>query len=537
MTRDLLDLAESDTHTAKQPRERSWPGYALTFGIAFLVLFLSADRTLNLYDEGITLTAGLRVLHGQVPYRDFYFIYGPALPYLLAALFRIFGPSVFVAFLFDLTLKSLLCASFFTLVRHYCSRVIAALFTALLIAWIFTLQLEVEAVTPVSLLSLCTIWLMLPVFTRAVAPARFLAVGLLAGLTSLFRPDAGIALLFMVLLLLLVAGVARRWSGQASAPRYVACGIAAIAGFVPLVGAALLAYRAIAPWHGLYFDLLYYPAHYFRVSRGLPLLHRPDLGLIGELTVLLPGATGVLAWWAAFHLWRRRSDPRSAVAPAMGAIGCLCSFGLLAAVMYVKGLVRIDLWENYLALVPTLVLLAVLLQYRAAFGSLFRTVVYALVVFCALATLRFAEHTARVARDQKSLLAAWLIRPRSQAPLPPDTGWCELKSPATEHLCFLVDPDHIHTIEFLLANTRPSDTLYVGLRHHDRVYANDNITYFASGLLPATRWSHMDPHLQNTRAIQLEMIGELASRKPPYVVLDSEFEAFNEPKTARRAPE
>jgi hypothetical protein len=69
----------------------------------------------------------------------------------------------------------------------------------------------------------------------------------------------------------------------------------------------------------------------------------------------------------------------------------------------------------------------------------------------------------------------------------------------------------------------------VGLRHHDRVIANDNVTYFATGLLPATHWSHFDPHLQNSVSIQQEMIRELATRRPPYVVLDSEFEAFNEP--------
>jgi hypothetical protein len=47
--------------------------------------------------------------------------------------------------------------------------------------------------------------------------------------------------------------------------------------------------------------------------------------------------------------------------------------------------------------------------------------------------------------------------------------------------------------------------------------------------LPATKWSHFDPFLQNRADIQSEMIADLERNKPPYVVLDTEFEQAHEP--------
>ena len=71
--------------------------------------------------------------------------------------------------------------------------------------------------------------------------------------------------------------------------------------------------------------------------------------------------------------------------------------------------------------------------------------------------------------------------------------------------------------------------MYVGLPQHDRIFESDNITYFATWRLPATKWSHFDPYLQNSVETQQAMIADLERNKPPYVVLDSEFDSMIEP--------
>jgi hypothetical protein len=49
----------------------------------------------------------MRVTAGQIPHRDFYAYYGPAPLYILAGLFRLFGESIFIERLLDLTYRAL----------------------------------------------------------------------------------------------------------------------------------------------------------------------------------------------------------------------------------------------------------------------------------------------------------------------------------------------------------------------------------------------------------------------------------------------
>ena len=67
------------------------------------------------------------------------------------------------------------------------------------------------------------------------------------------------------------------------------------------------------------------------------------------------------------------------------------------------------------------------------------------------------------------------------------------------------------------------------------MFANDNLTYFATQRLPATHWHHFDPFVQNRQEIQLQMIQDLDRNRPPYVVLDSEFEEVHEPNESDKS--
>ncbi|MEA2374162.1 MAG: hypothetical protein QOD53_625 [Thermoleophilaceae bacterium] len=62
-------------------------GAALISGFTIL-------RGVDPFDEGLVLQAARRVSQGQLPYRDLLWSYGPAHPYLLAALFKLLGVSL-----------------------------------------------------------------------------------------------------------------------------------------------------------------------------------------------------------------------------------------------------------------------------------------------------------------------------------------------------------------------------------------------------------------------------------------------------------
>jgi hypothetical protein len=116
-----------------------------------------------------------------------------------------------------------------------------------------------------------------------------------------------------------------------------------------------------------------------------------------------------------------------------------------------------------------------------------------------------------------------------------EATWCRTPNSATWGICFLSDDDRIQTIEFIDSRTSPDQKIFVGVTNHDKIYANDNFIYFASHRLPATRWSHFDPDLQNRYDIQAQMIQEMEINTPAYVILDSEFRSKHEPNDSSRS--
>jgi hypothetical protein len=148
--------------------------------------------------------------------------------------------------------------------------------------------------------------------------------------------------------------------------------------------------------------------------------------------------------------------------------------------MWVKGLVRIEFSQNYLALVPTLFVLAALLYLALRSSFWLKASIYLIAGAYLLCTVRYVLFHTRAGLEQKSLVLPYLLHPQIQAPFPPDSNWCSLHNPATSHVCYLVNPAHMHAVEFLDGRICPGKTLYVGLKHHDRIFMNDNATYFRS---------------------------------------------------------
>lgn len=65
--------------------------------VAFILLFFFHTKGYISYDEGWMLNSAKRVLQGEIPYRDFVFIYTPGVIFSLAFIFKILGESILAA--------------------------------------------------------------------------------------------------------------------------------------------------------------------------------------------------------------------------------------------------------------------------------------------------------------------------------------------------------------------------------------------------------------------------------------------------------
>jgi hypothetical protein len=85
-------------HVRRRPRldalTYGWRLAAALFVAGALISGFTILRRIDPFDEGIVLEAARRVMQGQVPHRDFLWAYGPADPYLMGGLFKVFGVSL-----------------------------------------------------------------------------------------------------------------------------------------------------------------------------------------------------------------------------------------------------------------------------------------------------------------------------------------------------------------------------------------------------------------------------------------------------------
>jgi hypothetical protein len=509
----------------------------IVFLVSYLVLAAGMSRRPGMYDEGITLTGAMRVAAGQVPHRDFYFIYGPAEVYILAGLFKVFGPSLLEERLFDLLIKALTVTAVYAIALSYSRRAIAIFVSIVTAMWLFGLIGWGSATTPVSLLNLIGSALILPVFAGRLSTRRMLAAGAVSGAASLFRYETGIALLGIHACVIFIA-TCLRFTGTANRLRIFASTFwPYLLGFALLTVPAALYYFSVAPIAPLLHDSIFLGKNYHRI-RNLP-FPPIDLKTLENLGVYLPIAIACLSLYILVKSFSRAGGHATSSAESTRRDnawrGFLITFGLLLVVMYLKGLVRVSPGQVHLAVIPSLLLIGALFQQRSAFSRLVRIAIDSLMLLSFVAAAWSSLHEVSMEHAEHLSVAEWVLSSAQDSTQKTSAAWCKIPGPLTRGFCFLPEDDRIHAIEFISSHTRPVDPLYSGLKHHDRIFANDNLIYFATQRLPATRWSQLDPGLQTSYDTQTQMIDELERNAPPYIVLDSEFDLSREPNDSAKS--
>lgn len=506
------------------------------FFVAFLLLFLGMDRVCYPYDEGIMLTGAMRVAAGNVPHRDFYVYYGPAEFYILAWLFKLFGPSVFVERIFDLSVKAGIVAACFAWCAVYCRKSMAILTAAVCWIWLFSFTFYGPPVMPTVLLSLAGSWFLLRAYSDEKPNRRLVAAGAITGLTALFRYDVGFGLLVTHLCFIAFKAVI---SGQRvhRLRDSILKAFWYVAGTTIIFAPPALMYLAVAPIHSFIFDIILYPSKYYARARGLPFpgIHRHTLDSLGVYLPILVMA--MLIGLVLMNLFKRRHDHSASPShPGEDINQFLVLFGLLILVFYGKGLVRVSTFHMFLSLASSLIVIAVLLERIHRYDLVTRSAIACVTAFAIFTALLAGDHTAKELFPlQHSSVLAELTSPPGPASISNLTSWCDTPNPLHTGLCFLVDADHIKAIEFIDDHTTPKDQLFIGSPHHDKIFANDILTYFATQRMPATRWYDFNPDLQTRADIQREMISEIASKPVPYILLDSEFDSFHEPNDSSKS--
>lgn len=460
---------------------------------SFAYLLTGIALPLGLYDEGFELTAAMRILGGQLPYRDFWFVYAPGEPYLLAGLFRVFGPSVIAARVMDTALRALLALAAWSVARRLAPR--GAAFAAWLVValWLgpqgfYRIPIFSYPVVPALLAVMASVLCLLPMLgrdERRVGP--FVSAGLCAGIAMLFRQDFGAYAVAAEggMLALLAASRRRAWIGVVG----FAVGVATI---VAPVAAVLVS--VIEPAE-LVHSLFVWPAVVLPLTRALP-YPVPSLDTAPFYLPLLVCVAGLAT--GAVRLRRGDADAWQLLVPAV-----------LGVVLFNHSRVRPGA-PHFIA-----------------------TFIVALPVGAAVvgrglaATRRIAVATAAAALAGLALFMAPLARARpvSSATASPEHGLPRARG-------IPVEADQAAAARWVRERVPKREPIFVAMPRHDRFVLNDASLYFLAGRDCATYYHEMDPGSATTLPAQTRMIEELERRGVRYVVIFSGFEGIIEPNAS-----
>jgi len=199
-------------------------------------------------EEGFMLVFPEAVLHGAVPNRDFLHLYGPGSLWVLAAVFKVFGTSMWSERAVGLLQQLALIAGVYALARPWGRR--AAVAGAALTAIVILPPTGLTALAWTGGVALA-VWSL-----AALLHDRPALAGVLGGVALLYRPD-------LVVAVVLVFAVAWPVVGHATRRRLT---IGAVAGLSPMLVHVALA----GPGHA-FFGMVVQPVFQLRAGRHLPL--------------------------------------------------------------------------------------------------------------------------------------------------------------------------------------------------------------------------------------------------------------------------
>jgi hypothetical protein len=478
--------------------------------MAFCAYYLiDIHRFLNIYDEGYSVFGAVRIMQGEVPYRDFWVIYPPGQFYVLAALFSVFGPSIPVERLYDVAVRVALGVAAYVLARQLTKPRLA----------IFTWALVGAALLPPGFYygypiypALLFILLGVAAWLRWVRgrSLRWLVIsGVAMGGATLFRHDFGAYAALAGGLTTLALVISAPTGARTRLGAALQAGSLYVAGVGLVVAPVAIALLVTTSWPILWYDfvafgLIVQPRSHLPYP---PLLFQPNgpFSLDDWLGFYFPFGLALVATGVLIATRRRR-----AAAPAVWwGMAALVPLTLL---LFLQALSRNDEIHRLPAVLTALILLGVLLApalaalRRPLSNRLARTVIALGVLYYIGLPMIYTLRLAMI----------WVNTP------------CDSALPRSG--CIYLPRDQQAAVLYVQNHTAPDEPIYVGLRRHDLARINDITFYFLAERPSATAYHDQATITQDD--VQMTLRAELESRQVRYLVLWSGSEALLEPNEA-----
>jgi hypothetical protein len=345
-------LASTQTSEIKSARLADLLCAALLLSFALAIAYPRWRAGIVWRDEGLLAYGAVRVMHGEVPQRDFVSVQPPLSFYTAAGIFKLFGTSLASLRGFGLSIFLLLPLLIYGVGRSFMDPVLS--FIAAVPACILGLpycNFVPLAVWQGIAASLAAVLLFLP---SVFSSRQWLAIpaGVLSAVSFFLRHDQAVYLMVSIIALTIALGLARDETVPAKnlkrALLFWLAGIAVV--FVP----AILVLWEIGALPEMFRQLILFPFTTYRKTSLLPfprlMVWRPIFETAVVLMFYLPPLVqAIAALYLAHSVIRRRFRRREAI---------LYFFVIWSALFYLQVLIRSDFTHLVITLPPFFLLTA-----------------------------------------------------------------------------------------------------------------------------------------------------------------------------------
>jgi hypothetical protein len=465
---------------------------------------------------GKAIVGGLRILEGDIPYRDFWTMYAPGQFYLTAVLFRAFGTHVWVQGVAVLVLVAVAAGVLFQILRNRLAAPleIALLITAVLVGMEWRLSPEMSSYEPILVCALLACNFLLQYFAGGGA-TRLVCAGVCFGIGAWFKHDVALYWTAGSAAALILSWIATDPIRPSTWLRpFRAVGLLTLtAGLVVLPVVVWIGWKAGADaWQ----DLVRFPSTDFPIVRGepYPSLLPPWrawlawLAAIGNVGKAVPAINQSVVWiqanapqliflvGVAWILAQRRKVDPARIAAGLLFLSCMPFFwaaahvqqnthlGTMAILSFLLGAVALNsISRNQYGVKARRLLILAFSMY--AVGLLLRPALNASQV------LYFWPGT----RMTSIPVARGILLPRTQL---------EVYEPI---------------VSFVQNHVAPTEPIYVGVARHDAIVISNQAFYYLAQRRSVSRFNELHPAVADHPEYQQEIIDAIERQHVRCVIL------------------
>lgn len=483
--------------------------------IVYVLVFLSLTYSLlgfnfglDLLDEGLMMYNPMRILSGDIPYKDFFLYYPPGQYWLLAVIFKLFGSSLIVTRIISVIVNSAISIAVYLIAKRLSS------WKSALIAWIMAL-LWVNTygslfLIPLALLfSLISCLFLIKFFTIKYVKYLFFC-GLFTGITLFFRNDIGTFTFISegIVLFLFCLFNRQKRSLKLIAYYLFGWGIVLVPVFIYLI--------MLVPVSDLTFSFITFPLKLYAKFYSLP------------FPAIIPNPAHIFSGILSVNDYLRQVLLRMVYYfPSLVYLAGIAMVGLGLR----KGLIQPE--KNWSVLL--LVLLGLMCHIhgyiRGHIHFLRSTFFMAIILFSFLISASknfFQNNLSRLVCFIFVLAVVSVSIPEKlQQTVSSFSQPFYFSIKRAKGICW-DNRGKVYEglIKYIQTNVPENERIFVGNARHDLVFINDIMLYYLSERHSATKYHQLDPVLITKKDIQEQIISDLKKSKINYVILWQEAHHF-----------